>query len=252
MVFLRDRELGLFLEREFGMEVFQMTEDEERRERSEGADTGGFCSRGAVRTRGFIPVGTPSETGRGPIRVRGAVHTSGETGTMVKPWQVLKCCDLSRLIEELRDAQDRFPITIVVENPQDNGGQTFLDCLCDGGLLGGDDALWVLGEGDYEEAVPEVLRGYVKKDAYLNTQRKEEGERETFVNAVDVVHVSILLPDLVFVADTDAMRMPKRLAKWEGSVWAVILDGPDDFDPSTLDLTLGIEEKPDWLRRWSY
>lgn len=228
-----------------------MTKDEERRGRSQGTDTGGFYSRGAVRTRGFISVSAPSETGGGPIRVRGAVHTSGETGTpvMVKPWQVLKCRDLSGLIEELRDAQDRFPITIVVENPQTHGGQTFLDCLCNGGFLGGDDVLWVLGEGDYEEAVPEALRGYVKKDAYMNIQRKKEGK--AFVNKKDGARARILLPDLVFVADADAEKLKERLERWEGSVWAVILDGPDDFDPSTLDLTLGIEGKPDWLRRWA-
>ena len=252
-MFLRHRGLGLFLEREFGMEVFQMNKNEERRERSQEADMGRFYSRGAVRTRGFISAGAPPETGGGPIRVRGAVHTSSGTGApvMAKPWQVLECRGLSRLIEELRDAQDRFPITIVVENPQVHGGQTFLDCLCNEGLLGGDGALWVLGEGDYEEAVPEPLQNYVKKDAYLDIKREKQGERETFVNEVNGVRASILLPDLVFVADANAEKLEERLEKWEGSVWAVILDGPDDFDPSTLGLTLGIEEKPDWLRRWS-
>ncbi|MCK4599828.1 hypothetical protein KAU37_08440, partial [Candidatus Bipolaricaulota bacterium] len=117
---------------------------------------------------------------------------------------------------------------------------------------GDDDALWVLGEGDYEEAVPEAMRDYVKEDAYLNIQQKEGESKATFVNEKHGARAGILLPDLVFVADTDAMRMQKRLAKWEGAVWAVILDGPDDCDPSTLDLTLGIEEKPGWLRRWSY
>jgi len=230
-----------------------MTKGEKRRERSQGTGTGELYSRGAVRTRGFISVGSPSEAGVGPIRVRGAVHTSGGTGAQVKvkPWQVLRCPDLSALIEELRAAQDRFPITIVVENPQTHGGQTFLDCLCDGGLLGGDDALWVLGDGDYEETVSESVKNYVKKDAYLNAQRKREGESGTFVNKEDGMRASILLPDLAFVADTDAEKLKERLERWEGSVWAVILDGPDDFDPSTFDLTLGIEEKPDWLRRWS-
>ena len=230
-----------------------MSKDKEVRERSQEADMGRFHSRGAVRTRGFISVSSSSETGGGPIRVRGAVHTSGGTASpvMVKPWQVLECRDLGELLEEVRDAQDRFPITVVVENPQDDGGQSFLDCLCNAGLLGGGDALWVLGEGEYEEAVPEPLQNCVKKDAYLNIQRKQDGDGATFVDKEDGIRASVLLPDLVFVGDTNAAKLKERLEKWEGSVWAVVVDGPKDFDPVGLDLKLGIEKKPDWLRRWA-
>ena len=207
--------------------------------------------RGAVRTRGFISVGTPSKTGGdGHIRSRGAMHTRGTaigTAKVIKSWQILECCDLNWLIEELRDAQDHFPLTVVVENPQRPGGSAFLDCLCTSELLIGDDTLWVLGDGDYTEVVPKPLQHYIKKYEYLNVKR--EGEQTgAFVNKQDGARADILLPDLVFISDTDAGNLKERLKRWEGSAWAMVLDGPDDFDPSALNL--GIEEKPDWLRRW--
>jgi len=204
---------------------------------------GGLYSRGVVRTRGFVPVGPREEVSEVPVRTRGAVRTRGETAVQVKPWQELKCEELDGLLEELRDAQDGFPITIVVENVQAPEAQSFLECLHKRNLLGADDVLWVLGEGAYKDAVPEALHEFVPESAYLNTQ---EGEQKALADT--------LVPDLVFVSDEDAGKLKERLTKWERRVWAVVLAGPDDFDPSTLkDLTLGIpgEDGDRWRRRWS-
>ena len=201
---------------------------------------GGLYSRGVVRTRGYIPTGPGEETAEAPVRQRGAVRTRGGRAVQVKPWQELKCEELDGLLEELRDAQDGFPITIVVENVQAPEAQSFLECLHKRNLLGADDVLWVLGKGVHKDAVPEALRGFISEGAYLNTQ---EGEQKTLADT--------LVPDLVFVADEDAEKLKERLRKWERRVWAVVLAGPDDFDPSALeDLNLGLPgEKGNPLRR---
>ena len=204
--------------------------------RSRRFSTGGLYSRGAVRTRGFIP-GPPSEAEGAPVRARGAVRIRGPA-VKVEPWQELKPKELGELLEELRDNQERFPITIVVENPQAPEVQAFLECLKD--LLEADDVLWVLGEGKYEDAVPEALREFTPENAYLNIQ---EGEQKTLADT--------LVPDLVFVADVGAKELEKRLEKWERRVLVVVIGAPADFNPGDLSgLKLGIEAKSDWLRRW--
>jgi hypothetical protein len=161
----------------------------------------------------------------------------------VRPWQELKPEELGELLEELRDAQEGFPITIVVENVQDSRAQKFLDCLHQGNLLGADDALWIVGEGQYENVVPEGFRreDFIPEDAYLNVQEQEHE-----------VLASTLTPELVFVAAASAEELMERLEKWQRRLWAVIVAGPDDFDPSTLDLRLGIpgEDGNRWRRRW--
>jgi len=158
----------------------------------------------------------------------------------VEPWQELNREELGELLEELRDAQDSFPITIVVENVQALEARAFLDCLREENLLGADDALWVLSEEAYENVIPDDLKDFIPKDAYLNAQEQE-----------DKAVIDILTPELVFVADADAKKLKERLEKWERRVLAVIVAGPDDFDPSTLDLMLGIPgEDGDRWRRW--
>lgn len=209
--------------------------------RSRRFSTGGLYSRGVVRTRGFVPVSPPSEAGGAPSRTRGAVRTR-DAAVRVEPWQELKPEELSELLEELRDAQEGFPITIVVENPQAPEAQAFLKCLHAEDLLAAYDALWVVGEGVYEQAVPEALRELVQQDAYLNA---EEEEQKTLADT--------LVPDLVFVADANAEKLEEGLAKWERRVLAVVLAGPDDFAPSALYVALGIpSEKGDhWRLRWA-
>ena len=219
-----------------------MTQRREQINRNRRSSTEGLYSRGVVRTRGFVPVSPPSETEGAPIRTRGAVRTRGPA-VEVEPWQELNREELGELLEELRDAQDGFPITIVVENVQDSRAQKFLDCLHQGNLLGADDALWIVGEGQYENVVPERFRreDFIPEDAYLNVQ--EQGDKAV---------IDILTPELVFVADADAEKLKERLEKWERRVLAIIVAGPDDFDPSTFDLMLGIpgEEGDHWRRRW--
>ena len=166
----------------------------------------------------------------------------------VEPWQELKPEELGKLLEELRETQERFPLTIVVENPQAPEARAFLKCLHDQNLLEADDALWVIGEGEYEDAIPEALRkDFISEDAYLNVQEQGDEERAAGVKAL----VSTLVPDLLFVADADAGKLKERLEKWERRVWAVIIGTPEDFDSETLSkLDLGVEARPDWLRRW--
>jgi len=209
--------------------------------RSRRFSTGGLYSRGVVRTRGFVPVSPPSETEGAPIRTRGAVHTRGEA-VRVEPWQELKPEELGELLEGLRDAQDGFPITIVVEKPQEPEAQAFLEHLHKEDLLGADDVLWVVGEGQYEDVVPEELRkDFIPKEAYLNVQKQE-----------DKAVIDILTPELVFVAATSAEELKERLKKWERRVFAAVLGVPEGFDPETLSgLRLGIEAKPEWLRQWA-
>lgn len=209
--------------------------------RSRRFSTGGLYSRGAVRTRGHIPTTPPEEAAGGPIRTRGAVRTRGGPVVKVEPWQELKSEELEGLLEELREAQDRFPLTFVVENPQAQESQVkeFLESLHK--LRGADDVLWALGEGSYKEAIPEALRGLIPEGAYLNVQ---EGEQRTLADT--------LVPDLVFVAEAEAEKLRERLEKWERRVWAVVISAPEGFDPKSLsELKLGIEAKPDWLRRWA-
>lgn len=202
---------------------------------------GELRSRGAVRTRGFVPVSPPSETEGASVRTRGAVRTRGPT-VKVEPWQELKPEELGEVLEQLRAAQAGFPITVIVENPQALEAQSFLECLRNGNLLGTNDVLWVMGEGGYEGAVPEGLQGFVPEDAYLNAQ---EEKHKTLA--------ATLVADLVFVSDAESDELQKRLEKWERRVWAVILAGPDDFDPPALDLVLGIpgEYGDRWRRRWA-
>lgn len=200
----------------------------------------GLYSRGVVRTRGYIPTGPGEETAEVPVRQWGAVPTRGETAMQAKPWQRLTCEALGGLLDELRKEQDGFPITIVVEGIQTAEAQSFLECLHRGNLLRTDDVLWVLGQGAYEDVVPETLRRFVSESAYLNTQ---EGEQNTLADT--------LVPDVVFVADKDAEELKKRLRKWERRVWTAIIALPKKPDPDSLpELKLGIEKKPEWLRYW--
>jgi len=209
--------------------------------RSRRSSIGGLYSRGVVRTRGYIPV-IPSEERHGEaVRTRGAVHTRREPAVQIKPWQE-QCEELKRLLEELRDAQDRFPITIVVENVQAPEAQSFLECLHKRNLLGADDVLWVLGEGAYKDAVPKALHEFVPESAYLNTQ---EGEQKALADT--------LVPDLVFVADRELEKLKEWSRKWERRVWAAILAGPDKLtssDPKDLNLGLPDEKGNPWCRFW--
>lgn len=220
-----------------------MTQRRERINRSRRFSTGGLYSRGAVRTRGYIPAAPPEKAEGTHVRTRGAVRTRGEV-VKVEPWQELKPEELGELLEELRDAQEGFPITIVVENPQAPEAQAFLKRLYKEDLLGADDVLWVVGEGKYEDVVPEELRkDFVSEDAYLNVQEEESKK----------LVESTLTPELVFVAAASAEELKERLEKWQRRVLAVILAGLDDFDPSTLeDLALGIpgEDGDRWRLRW--
>jgi len=84
----------------------------------------------------------------------------------------------------------------------------------------------------------------VPEDVYLNVQ-EEEGEK---------LVESTLTPELVFVAAASAEELKERLEKWQRRVVAVVLAGPDDFDPSTFkDLALGIpgEDGDRWRLRWA-
>jgi hypothetical protein len=169
-----------------------------------------------------------------------------------EPWQELKPEELGELLDELRGAQDGFPITLAVENPQapkaKAQARAFLKHLRDEDPLGADDALWVIGKGTYEDVIPEELRkDFVTEDAYLNVQGQEDEER-AHVEAL----VSALTPELVFVAAASAEELKERLEKWQRRVLAVILGALEGFDPNILsELKLGIEAKPDWLRQWA-
>ena len=203
---------------------------------------GGLYSRSVVRTRGYIPTGPEKETAEAPVRQRGAVPTRGETAVQAKPWQRLTCEALGGLLDELRKKQDGLPITIVVDDIQTAEAQSFLECLHRGNLLGTDDVLWVLGQGVYEDVVPETLRRFIPESAYLSTQEEEQNRL-----------ADTLVPDVVFVADKDAEELKKRLRKWERRVWAAILAGPDELTPSALeDLNLGLpgEKGNRWRRLW--
>jgi len=202
----------------------------------------GLYSRGVVRTRGYIPIGPGEETAEAPVRQRGAVRARGETAVQAKPWQELTCEALGELLDKLRKEQDGIPITIVVEGIQTAEAQSFLECLHRGNLLGTDDVLWVLGQGVYEDVVPETLRRFIPESAYLNTQEEEQNRL-----------ADTLVPDVVFVADEDAEKLKERLRKWERRVWAAILAGPDELTPSALeDLNLGLpgEKGNPWRRLW--
>jgi len=218
-----------------------MARREEERRYKEKVGGGGLYSRGVVRTRGFVAPSVPPGTGDGPVRTRGAVRTAG-TAVELRPWEKINASDLKSLLDELREALERFPLCIVVDNPQLSDSQIFIACLGEGGLLGPDDALWVIGDGNYEDTISAELRSYISEYAYLNRQDKEQRElADTFV------------PDLLFTGDTSAAALKERLTEWEGRVWAVIIAGPDDFDPSALGLTLGIpgEHGDPWRLRWS-
>ena len=200
---------------------------------------GGFRSRGVVRTRGYIPTTSTEASVKVPTRTRGAARARGGPAIQMKPWQELKPEELEGLLEELRETQDGFPITFVVENPQATQVRNFLEQLHK--LLGADDVLWVIGEGTYHEVIPEALRGLITESAYLNTKEQ-------------MVVVNSLVPDFIFIADENTEKLKKRLKKWERRVWAVILACPDDFTPSALnDLALGIpgEDGNCWRRCWS-
>ncbi len=218
---------------------------EEQINRSRQGSIGGLYSRGVVRTRGFVPVRPPEEPGVAPIRTRGAVRTRGKP--KVGPWQELKPEELEKMLEELRNAQDGFPITIVAENPQAPETQAFLKRLHEEDLLGADDVLWVVGEGKYDVVLEDLRKDFVSKDAYLNIQEPEDEERAHMKALVDT-----LTPELLFISYSNAEKLKERLKKWERRVLAVILAGPDDFDPSALDLMLGIpgEDGDRWRRRW--
>ncbi|MEM4724275.1 MAG: hypothetical protein QXP01_04625, partial [Candidatus Hadarchaeum sp.] len=189
--------------------------------RSRRFSPGGLYSRGVVRTRGFVPVSPPEEPGAVPIRTRGAVRTRGEA-EKVESWQELKPEKLGELLDELRNAQDGFPITVVVDvvaNPQAPEAKAFLQSLHDENLLGADDTLWVVGEGNYEVVVPDDLRkDLVPEDAYLNVQ-EQESEKRAHVEVEALV--STLTPELVFVAAASTEELKKRLEKWQRRVLAV-------------------------------
>ena len=214
----------------------------ERIQRSRQFSTGGLYSRGTVRTRGYIPTTPPEEEAGagGPVRNRGAVHVSGAPAGEATPWRELGPEELVELLQKLREVQDRFPLTLAVDDMQTADVEALLACLQEENLLEADDALWILGEGEYEKVVPEAMQKVVSRGAYLNVRDEEQ---QTLAEA--------LIPDLVFVTDEDAMKLKERLKKWERRAWAVVVMAPEDFDPETLsDLKLGHESKPEWLRRW--
>ena len=200
-------------------------------------------SQGAVRTRGFIPLPQASveEMGIGAVRTRGPIRANWEEATKVQDWQELRPEEVGGLLDAIRERQEYYPLVIVVDNPQATAAKSFLKCIWNECLLDNEDVLWVLGEGSYD-SLPEDLHNVVPNDDYLNVEEEKQ----------EAVVIS-LVPDLVFIADDDPVKLKDRAKKWEHRVWAVVLGCPDSFDCSTLaNPALGFPGKKGniWRRRW--
>lgn len=202
---------------------------------------------GAVRTRGFIvrreaveEIRTRSSVGGGPIRTRGPSTSL----TKLSPWTDIDAEGLAVLLGELREAQDGFPLTLVVDDVSSGEVDSFLTVLHSRHLLGRDDAVWGIGPGEYGD-LSEAAKEVIGEGAYLTPPAGgASGGTSAASDRVD-----FLSPDLAFVSVADKNDLSLHLDRWAGRAWALVAAAPHGFCYGSATLADKLEE-PKWMRRW--
>ena len=192
--------------------------------RREALDSGsssgaGLRSRGAVRTRGFVPAPPTAAPEASSPQTRRAIRTRGtpvRRREEAPQWQLPE--DLPRLLHTLRQQLYGFPLTLVIENCAAPPAQEFWQRLAR--QLEAHDAVWFLGH------TPPASRG----DSYLNLE-----------DTHDRAFATVLVPDLLFVAAPRATELIARLAKWRRRARSVVFAVADASQPS-WDEDVGLQD----------